>query len=1039
MPTSAPAGNVVEAQKADRQALKNQMKTLLGSVDGSIMLDRFWEKFDAGPLHLQWFLDEACTKPSIVPSPHNRPISETVVEEYKCRILNSGLSTGTRAFACTYNHLSQAFYRAHEEQPNNICVQAALKNGLKCRMINEEAPDFSLSWICDFHNHYHGGSKPTFWQAIHKALAWESRWHAYCHKWGIVATGNPSYELQHEEFVTEIIDGEKDSPIKMASWRHFVNTKSVAHKWENFGVFEVFEKWCIKHVNFLNDDLHSFQAINVLHAWALKVVGVLGKFYSKEIAGAMLLEGLKLCVPMPERKDGQKLRDMQRKLPWLFKQLGQHTLNMFDLLNTPIAGATAGRKVASARSQAVARAIAEHAQKMEEANARATHDAQAAAGPEEEPPLKMQRRGKGRGRGRGRGNLGKSAPPSPQDNGEPALPAGVVCAAEELVAIVTPLTGNAAVGRPATVLDDVIHAVEHSLGKDHDEKVAWRTRCEAYSIFLQFCFAEEVSMNGKAFNVYSKLREDLQSMVSLATRRATGTFGTTDCDNKSSEDDPGAVAQRILDICLKPVEITIGDDIEHEDDVSSADAERMFEAQEIEIRTFLNENANTHPTLQKNCSDMARELSMLGYEMDIQYACVAIGNVMDKYLPCKMIESVAAISVIASRLGRVPAFAEAVFPNVESLESFISTRVMYTLHGVKTLAEFGKLKADDQANPMLKLLQQHFIIKKDALSMLPMRLLCGIEASASSTNWPSDWVGIWQRVFKLEAEEALTEYCQDFVNGKSAAKRPESSGAGAVDAAEAEAEAKGDGATPAAGDCDTLAPNPDQQQPPAAEQAEQTQTQTVATKKVYFKMSDVHNFSKMGASPNDSEDAKQLTIANVDGLLIKSIETSLNHYLWVRYRTHGCVHGKSAFVTSGPKVEEIFAPIESEGPCAGFQSLIFDVDAEKKANTLYFVVPRSDGLGDGVKQCSIMYAGAVSATMKGASSFLLATVFGVNFYLNHPGGSMVAADFPAFAWHVKAEAKADKATLYNVSDEVEVHMDVDGYLFDDREEAGGKE
>ncbi|CAK0797210.1 unnamed protein product, partial [Prorocentrum cordatum] len=972
MPTSAPAGNVVEAQKADRQALKNQMKTLLGSVDGSIMLDRFWEKFDAGPLHLQWFLDEACTKPSIVPSPHNRPISETVVEEYKCRILNSGLSTGTRAFACTYNHLSQAFYRAHEEQPNNIFVQAALKNGLKCRMINEEAPDFSLSWICDFHNHYHGGSKPTFWQAIHKALAWESRWHAYCHKWGIVATGNPSYELQYEEFVTEIIDGEKDSPIKMVSWRHFVNTKSVAHKWENFGVFEAFEKWCIKHVNFLNDDLNSFQAINVLHAWTLKVVGVLGKFYSKEIVGAMLLEGLKLCVPMPERKDGQKLRDMQRKLPWLFKQLGQHTLNMFDLLNTPIAGTTAGRKVASARSQA--------------------------------------------------------------DNGEPALPAGVVCLAEELVAIVTPLTGNAAVGRPATVLDDVIHAVEHSLGKDHDEKVAWRTRCEAYSIFLQFCFAEEVSMNGKAFKIYSKLREDLQSMVSLATRRATGTFGTTDCDNKSSEDDPDAVAQRILDICLKPVEITIGDDIEHEDDVSSADAERMFEAQEIEIRTFLNENANTHPTLQKNCSDMARELSMLGYEMDIQYACVAIGNVMDKYLPCKMIESVAAISVIASRLGRVPAFAEAVFPNAESLESFISTRVMYTLHGVKTLAEFGKLKADDQANPMLKLLQQHFIIKKDALSMLPMRLLCGIEASASSTNWPSDWVGIWQHVFKLETEEALTEYCQDFVNGKSAAKRPESSGAGAVDAAEAEAEAKDDGTTAAAGDCDTLAPNPDQQQPPAAEQAEQTQTQTVASKKVYFKMSDVHNFSKMGASPNDSEDAKQLKIANVDGLLIKSIETSLNHYLWVRYRTHGCMYGKSAYVTSGPKVEEIFTPIEPDGPCTGFQSLIFDVDAEKKANTLYFVVPHSDGLGDGVKQCSIMYAGTVSTTMKDASSFLLATVFGVNFYLNHPGGSMVAADFPAFAWHVKAEAKADKATLYNVSDEVEVYMDVDGYLFDDREE-----
>eukprot|EP00959_Pyramimonas_sp_CCMP1952_P190747 3989239-Pyramimonas_sp.AAC.1 len=109
-----------------------------------------------------------------------------------------------------------------------------------------------------------------------------------------------------------------------------------------------------------------------------------------------------------------------------------------------------------------------------------------------------------------------------------------------------------------------------------------------------------------------------------------------------------------------------------------------------------------------------------------------------------MIESVAAISVIASRLGRVPAFAEAVFPNVESLESFISTRVMYTLHGVKTLAEFGKLKADDQANPMLKHLQQHSLSRRTPCRCC--RCACSVELRRLHlfTNWPSDWVGIWQ-------------------------------------------------------------------------------------------------------------------------------------------------------------------------------------------------------------------------------------------------------------------------------------------------------
>ena len=84
----------VAAAAADSQA--QTILGLLGTHKGSILLDKFWERFDAGYVTVKWFVggDEEGRPPTgfsaettakdlraIRPSPFNRDLSETVVED----------------------------------------------------------------------------------------------------------------------------------------------------------------------------------------------------------------------------------------------------------------------------------------------------------------------------------------------------------------------------------------------------------------------------------------------------------------------------------------------------------------------------------------------------------------------------------------------------------------------------------------------------------------------------------------------------------------------------------------------------------------------------------------------------------------------------------------------------------------------------------------------------------------------------------------------------------------------------------------------
>ena len=211
---------------------------------------------------------------------------------------------------------------SRSQDPNNIYVQSALRKNVRARMIKYETPGFALEWVCNFHNTYHQGSRPTFMQAILLALKLEAAWQAHADKKQIPASGNPQYDKLYEEFVELRLKEEvKTADMRSSqvhSWKHFCNTKAFAHNLERYGIFEAFQEWTRLYVNFLDESINNFTVINIMHSWTLSVIASLGKYWPRSVVGTFILEGLKFCIPLPE-KMSTKQSAGQRRIPWIFQ------------------------------------------------------------------------------------------------------------------------------------------------------------------------------------------------------------------------------------------------------------------------------------------------------------------------------------------------------------------------------------------------------------------------------------------------------------------------------------------------------------------------------------------------------------------------------------------------------------------------------------------------------------------------------------------------------------------------------------------------
>ncbi len=309
----------VRLKEAARQASTPQ--ELFGAITTASMIETIFEWFGEGVLDLEWYFTSPTSgkkEPSIVSSPHNRPLQETTVEEYQERMLKDGYHqdvAGAAWFqyqnpekslpvaAITFNHRREAFYRADQEAPNAGAMLSTKAAGLKqCKMLAFDTPTYLIKELVKVHNLSHTGSGVNIWDLIEHALDMERQWTVHIREKGITSANGAAYAKMYEDFLLARTD-------KFTTWKPFEHSKALAHRLEDFKISDSFKNWCQCHMSFLDHRMNMLNTICTMHTAVNIIMTLMRRFYPKNVIGEVIFETLKLTVP-------SKPRGSQRVLEW---------------------------------------------------------------------------------------------------------------------------------------------------------------------------------------------------------------------------------------------------------------------------------------------------------------------------------------------------------------------------------------------------------------------------------------------------------------------------------------------------------------------------------------------------------------------------------------------------------------------------------------------------------------------------------------------------------------------------------------------------
>ena len=166
------------------------------------------------------------------------------------------------ANAITYNHRSEAMYRALKRSPENIYVKRALASGLEnVRMLSANTPVEVRAALCAMHNRYHEGQSDSFVSLLDDAEAIMAEWDKKIN--GPNGTGlttrNPNYESYLEAFVFK----EKQATQWGDSLNFFKQTSVLNNHWVQFYVKEPVKEWSNANVDFTSMDATNRQAFGL--------------------------------------------------------------------------------------------------------------------------------------------------------------------------------------------------------------------------------------------------------------------------------------------------------------------------------------------------------------------------------------------------------------------------------------------------------------------------------------------------------------------------------------------------------------------------------------------------------------------------------------------------------------------------------------------------------------------------------------------------------------------------------------------------------
>lgn len=95
---------------------------------------------------------------------------------------------------------------------------------------------------------------------------------------------------------------------KFTAWKHYENTKSLAHRLKDYNIAGSFRTWCQSHLVFLDNTVSIQSTLSTCHAAVTTVISSMKRFYDKKMIAMVLLETLKLTARSLEQHQFYKFK-----------------------------------------------------------------------------------------------------------------------------------------------------------------------------------------------------------------------------------------------------------------------------------------------------------------------------------------------------------------------------------------------------------------------------------------------------------------------------------------------------------------------------------------------------------------------------------------------------------------------------------------------------------------------------------------------------------------------------------------------------------
>eukprot|EP00973_Karenia_brevis_P028935 3991164-Karenia_brevis.AAC.1 len=245
-----------------------------------------------------------------------------------------------------------------------------------------------------------------------------------------------------------------DAIGKLKSFSQYDSAKSTVHKMHKLGIWDEFTSFCGSHVDFLNPNISADVILANLHQIMVVLTSNFQGYRDSNDLACVAMEIIKFCLPLVKSKSGDD--PTHHEVPWIFEKSSAANIEKILWVLTKMSDS----KVFMTTSKPATAKKAAKSKAKSKAKAKAK-------GPAAPPPKDV-------------------APESfnPEVN----------------------VDGLAS--RPSYWLDDMLDAINYAYSKLADPNPSSKPHIfrKLVNICLEFCFVGIVSVNGKQFNQWSKLR-----------------------------------------------------------------------------------------------------------------------------------------------------------------------------------------------------------------------------------------------------------------------------------------------------------------------------------------------------------------------------------------------------------------------------------------------------------------------------------------------------------------------------------------------------